>query len=134
MTHEQIIEVVRAHKEGKEIEYLSHHGNWLPCYERTTFNFADIKFRIKPTPKLRPMRAEEFPPVWWFNQNSESGWHLVNGITSKRSHFNSRSSTYEFASADPRWQWSHTHSPKPEEIKSFFVEATHWMPLPEPPK
>jgi hypothetical protein len=58
MTHEQIIEVVKAHKEGKEIQCnaktneLSKYG-WIKArlINADDFNFKELDYRVKPEPE-----------------------------------------------------------------------------------
>jgi len=59
MTHEQIIEVVKAHKEGKKIQCncktneLSN-GGWIDTMhldDGPAFNFRHLDYRVKPKPE-----------------------------------------------------------------------------------
>lgn len=59
MTHEQIIEVVKAHKEGKKIQCNSignrpSNGGWIDTMhldDGPAFNFCDLDYRVKPEPE-----------------------------------------------------------------------------------
>jgi hypothetical protein len=59
MTHEQIIEVVKAHKEGKKIQCNSignrpSNGGWIDTMhldDSPAFNFCDLDYRVKPEPE-----------------------------------------------------------------------------------
>jgi hypothetical protein len=56
VTHDQIIAVVQAHKEGKQIEYTYKYpaaaaGVWLSMQSPQFFNFADCVYRVKPEPR-----------------------------------------------------------------------------------
>lgn len=56
MTYEEMMIVIEAAKEGKEIQSrLKHceHGVW-DTVDPTLFNFGDCDYRVKPEPKLRP--------------------------------------------------------------------------------
>lgn len=67
MTHEEMIAVIAAHKEGKKIEFcrgLDH--DWEPC-ENPGFDFIAYLYRVKPEPPE--------PREWWviaFPDNSTS--------------------------------------------------------------
>lgn len=59
MTHEQIIEVVKAHKEGKKIQCncirnKPNNGGWTDTMhldDGPFFNFFDLDYRVKPEPE-----------------------------------------------------------------------------------
>jgi hypothetical protein len=54
MTHDEIIQVVQAHKEGKVIEFKNRHSgvtNWWPVKARPIWNFNALAYRVKPEPK-----------------------------------------------------------------------------------
>ena len=59
MTHEQIIEVVKAHKEGKIIQCNAKgnglsNGGWVDTMhldDGPIFNFCDLDYRVKPEPE-----------------------------------------------------------------------------------
>lgn len=59
MTHEQIIEVVKAHKEGKKIQCNSigsrpSDSGWIDTIHLDNgpaFNFCDLDYRVKPEPE-----------------------------------------------------------------------------------
>lgn len=68
MTDDQIIEVVKAHKEGKVIQWCNADKNDWADYQVCSFkdsglnfDFMHYDYRIKPEPKLRPYKSvEEF--------------------------------------------------------------------------
>lgn len=68
MTDDQIIEVVKAHKEGKVIQWCNADKNDWADYQVCSFkdsglnfDFMHYDYRIKSEPKLRPYRdAKEF--------------------------------------------------------------------------
>ena len=50
MTHDEMIEVIQAHKEGKEIEYKSNvTGEWCAS-GKPAWDFQCFEYRIKATP------------------------------------------------------------------------------------
>ena len=62
LTEDMMIELIKAHKDGKTIQYRDSKGRWTdittnnPCW-----NFADFEYRIKPYANYRPYRsAHEF--------------------------------------------------------------------------
>jgi hypothetical protein len=62
MTDEQIIEVVRAHKEGKLIRAKAHGrsgSEWSYNMLHPSWNFADYDYEVKPEPKK--------PREFWIN-------------------------------------------------------------------
>lgn len=71
MTHDEIIAIVQAHKEGKTIEhihYLSSHQKWVEahCLENALIKLAfpnEYGVRIKPESKYRAWRQDEIPRI-----------------------------------------------------------------------
>lgn len=57
MTDKQIIEVIKAHKEGKEIEVFVE-GSWLSI-RKPEWNFHTFNYRIKPSPTPRLITQDE---------------------------------------------------------------------------
>lgn len=49
MTHDEMIEVIAAHRDGKQIECLQISGDWRVTHS-PLFNFSDYTYRIKPAP------------------------------------------------------------------------------------
>lgn len=47
----EIIEIVQAYIDGKDIQYLNLDGNWVSTIN-PVFDFSDIKYRIKPEPRV----------------------------------------------------------------------------------
>lgn len=65
MTHEEMIAVIQADKDGKAIEMdaLHHEGvteNGWCDYTGSGFDFKELRYRIKPTPPK--------PREWWVNK------------------------------------------------------------------
>ncbi len=77
MSENQIIEVVQAHKEGKQIQTRDHfgHSGWQNCHP--VWDFYHNDYRVKPEPRK--------PREWWIHLNA-SGMHEVHETTENRSH------------------------------------------------
>lgn len=62
MTHDEMIAVIQAHKDGKQIEWQSVTAEWLPFafQDLPAFNFVNTRYRIKPH---LPRKARE----WWIH-------------------------------------------------------------------
>lgn len=59
ITTEEKIAVMTAYAEGKEVEFLSEIGRWLPA-SNPLWNWETTIYRVKPEPKYRPYaNAEE---------------------------------------------------------------------------
>jgi hypothetical protein len=58
MTHDEMIAVIQAHKEGKTIEYLGASGIFKEMPAHLAFNFASLKYRIKPEPTREEITAK----------------------------------------------------------------------------
>lgn len=52
MTHEEMIALIEAHRDGKTIQYrLSPKAEWRDRHLKSLdFDFADVEYRIKPEP------------------------------------------------------------------------------------
>jgi hypothetical protein len=53
MTHDEMIEVIQAHKDGKVIQFrgVVDRGDWLSKGTPPLWNFDAVDYRIKPMPK-----------------------------------------------------------------------------------
>lgn len=61
MTTQEIIDVLKAYQEGKEIEFLQSDGRWSKI-TNPLWDFHCYSFRIKPTPKIRKFKLiKDFP-------------------------------------------------------------------------
>ena len=79
MTHDEIIAVVQAHKEGKEIEreHKAHEEHWVED-DFPSWNFVVFNYRIKPEPTLREWKQEEVPLDAWFkNKAGKAQWRIT---------------------------------------------------------
>lgn len=76
MTHDEIIAVVQAHKEGKKVERKVKEvdtAQWLECFAKH-FNFSEYDYRVADDPKpptLREWKPEEVPLDAWFREKPE---------------------------------------------------------------
>ena len=60
MTHDEMIAVIAAHRDGKKIEFASFGSKiWDECNPR--WNFLTYNYRVKPELRLRPWKPEEVP-------------------------------------------------------------------------
>lgn len=59
----QLLPIIAAFAEGKEIEFLNFKGIWEKCNyaEKLAFDRPAGKYRVKPEPKLRPWKDGEIP-------------------------------------------------------------------------
>ena len=54
MTHDEMIAVIQASKEGKQIQAKTYDmGTWYNCRPKPQFDFSNWMYRIKPTPKYQ---------------------------------------------------------------------------------
>lgn len=66
MSHEEMIAVIQADKEGKTVEFRQRaRSQWLDCME-PIWDFSDFDYRIKPTPPK--------PREWWICYDSISDY------------------------------------------------------------
>jgi hypothetical protein len=66
MTDQQILDVVRAHQEGKQIQQSRleyNNGEWIDCHYGPGWNFANFSYRVKPEPKI--------PREFWIHDYSD---------------------------------------------------------------
>lgn len=68
MTHDEIIAVVKAHKEGKEIQYKGASGIFEKMPWDWSFNFASYTYRIKPE-----LTREEITAKWVKDNDVKEG-------------------------------------------------------------
>lgn len=53
MTHDEMIAVIQAHKDGKAIEFR-YDGEWKTCQDNNPlWNFTNNFYRVKPEPRVR---------------------------------------------------------------------------------
>lgn len=81
MTHDEMIAVIQAHKEGKEIQFKGESDSWLDVTVATpNWNFYDRVYRVKPTPTKRLMRMDDLPAVFWVRCKGVSTWFLATEV------------------------------------------------------
>ncbi len=84
MTHDEMIAVIQAHKEGKTIEYYStNEGKW--CIKSGhKFNFASFEYRVE-------------PQVLWINKNAIGEYYVYdNKVRAEKMASVFGSKTYKF--------------------------------------
>lgn len=74
MTHDEMIAVIQAHKDGKKIEYLNG-SNWQHT-SSPLFDFCNFVYRVKPSPMevYAVMDATDSTIIasWLFKANAEA--------------------------------------------------------------
>lgn len=65
MTHDEMIAVIRAHKERKmlQIRPANSSTDWVDLHVCPSWNFDEWEYRIEPTPKKRLIQVEELPAL-----------------------------------------------------------------------
>lgn len=125
MTTDECIEALTWYRDHKNVEWFN--GlSWFPLPGNKLEHLLlllsrNTSIRVKPTPKLRPMRHDEFPAVWWFKSSDSLAWRLVVEIIDSASFVLCNGDHYFFDEPNQdksTWQWS----PDRKEIRSFFVE------------
>ena len=81
MTHEEMISIIRAHMDGKSIEFRRTDGNypqeWTLC-DDVKWNFGACDYRVKPEPQYRPHKdADEF----WYAVQEHGSWIRTKDFT-----------------------------------------------------
>jgi hypothetical protein len=87
MTDDQILEVVKAHKEGKKIEFLTKNSSiyktWTDTYPMPLWNFESTDYRVAPEPrKPREWEAWYLPDGRgltdaWMERHQDAGWRPI---------------------------------------------------------
>lgn len=88
MTDKEIIAVVQAHSEGKQIQYFNSEGEWRDCADNEPcWEFCSTKYRVKPEPKVRPYKNKEEcwndmlkhePFGWLFDKKDHRYCQIIN--------------------------------------------------------
>lgn len=61
MTHDEMIAVIQAHKDGKKIQAANLHRTCWADEPNPSWNFQFYRYREAPTPTLRPWKPQEVP-------------------------------------------------------------------------
>lgn len=84
MTHEEMIEVINGHKQGKPVQrkYRIGSGYVWEDIEEPNWNFRDYDYRLKPEPKKLPLGPEDFPPgtVLRHKTWAKESWSSLEGV------------------------------------------------------
>lgn len=76
MTNEQIIQVVKAHSDGKQIQLMSG-CSWFDIPD-PGWDFFRQEYRVKPEKKFRPWKPEEVPmPCVVRSLNGKNRWQIL---------------------------------------------------------
>ena len=88
----QLLPIIKAFSEGKEIEGL-YKGTKSPWFKIKDMHFNEgIIFRIKPETKYRPFKdieecwseMQKHHPIGWVKlKDTESGYYMIKGISSQ---------------------------------------------------
>ena len=78
MTHDEMIEVIKAHKEGKKIQCRPKPSGKLDCTwrdfmkgEEPVWNFQHIEYRVKPEPLVCYARVEDDGTLGSFSRDRD---------------------------------------------------------------
>ena len=52
MTHDEMIQVIQAHKEGKQLQYRGKHSHWADIIDPPAWAFHAYDYRVKPEPRV----------------------------------------------------------------------------------
>jgi hypothetical protein len=72
----EAIRVMQAFVDGKDLEVLGPVGKWEPVHF-PRWGWDDTKYRIKPTPVLRPWTADEVPLGAWMRDVSKQDYRWL---------------------------------------------------------
>lgn len=87
MTDKEIIEVVQAHSEGKQIQFLDNHlKDWLDCsINEPCWDFSSYDYRVKPEGKIRPYKdrdecwadMQKHKPFGWIKHKHHGNYYCL---------------------------------------------------------
>lgn len=91
MTHSEMIEVIKAHHEGKKIQYynkLNH--EWSDCFNNDPcWDFSTHEYRIKPEKRTRPYKGQDecwsamqkHHPLGWVKHKASGSFVFLSEIS-----------------------------------------------------
>ena len=110
MTREEtkeLLPIMKAYSEGKEIEYSYDGKTWIKtCFP--TWN-PNLIYRIKPEPKYRPFKSQEecwnemqkHQPFGWIRDNNNKRLNNIGSIGHNKLYFGITFNTCNFADGTP---------------------------------
>ena len=121
MTREEakeLLPVIKAFAEGKEIQYRNSFNEWIDIKKNEGLSFikTPLDYRIKPQPKYRPFKTQEecwnemlkHQPFGWVKEISCEMLYLINGISNESivimediNSFKKAMNIYEFKDGTP---------------------------------
>ena len=121
MTREEakeLLPIIQAWTEGKEIQYRTLSDKWIDIKENEVLKLISppSHYRIKPKPKYRPFKSQEecwnemlkHQPFGWVKEISSEILYLINGISNESiviiediNSFKEAMNIYEFKDGTP---------------------------------
>lgn len=99
MTHDEMIAVITAHKERKQIQFKDKStSNWetFTTYQ-PSWNFYTYDYRIAPDDTLRPWTANEVPLGAWVQEKSlPESKRLITGVSAIRVYVNGCAVSFDY--------------------------------------
>lgn len=110
MTDKEIIAVVQAHSEGKQIQFLDNHfKDWLDCNDNgPAWDFSSYDYRVKPEKKIRPYKdrdecwndMQKHKPFGWI-KSKDTGNYVNPTIISSAGDFEHLFRTFTYVDGSP---------------------------------
>lgn len=110
MTDKEIIEVIQAHIEGKQIQYYDNvRYEWLDCEDNNPcWNFYSTDYRVKPESNVRPYKDREecwndmqkHEPLGW-TIDKDNGSYVFSSVISSDLNFESILKSYTYLDGSP---------------------------------
>lgn len=103
----ELLPIIKAYSEGKEIEFLNLEGKWKLLTD-PIFDGEPFKYRIKPEPKYRPFKSVEecwkemkkHQPFGWIIDVNGKYYHNIN-LLDKNTDFDYLFKIHTFADGTP---------------------------------
>ena len=110
MIDKEIIAIVQAHIEGKQIQYYNDNEHeWRDCANnKPCWEFSTTKYRVKPESKVRPYKDREecwndiqkHEPFGWIKAKDNGNYIYLTSISNDRS-FNFAFEKYTYVDGSP---------------------------------
>ncbi len=120
MSHDKMIDIIKAHKDGKEIQCRSLNGfnfglaDTFSISKDHRFNFDLYEYRVKPEIKKRFIRVDELPNIVWFKHIHSQIACLVTAISQEGVVWGNSTDRYDIGKTisiwhKEEWQYSASH-------------------------